>query len=143
MFIQDSAPSHRSNLVQEFLTEKTDKRFIKHNKWPLASPDCNPLDYYFWNKIKIKVYDDRFNQAFRNKKALKKKIKKIWPEVSNNLKEIHNVLKQFISYLMVVKERWPVHQNVVWLICNDSFLYFSIFFSLLLMIKIYNHVLTL
>ena len=32
MFIQDSAPSHPSNLVQEFLTEKNDKRFIKHNE---------------------------------------------------------------------------------------------------------------
>ena len=50
MFIQDSAPSHRLNLVQDFLTEKIEKRFIKHNEWPPASPDCNPLDYYFWEK---------------------------------------------------------------------------------------------
>ena len=105
MFIQNSAPSHRSNLVQDFLTEKIDKRFIKHNEWPPASPDCNPLDYYFWDKIKIKVYGDRFNQAFENEKALKKKIKKIWPEVSNDLKEIRNALKQFIPRLTAVQEK--------------------------------------
>ena len=105
MFIQDSAPSHRSNPVQDFLAEKTDKRFIKHNEWPLPSPDCNPLDYYFWDKIKIKVYGYRFNQAFKNEKSLKRKIKKIWPEVSNNLKEICNALKQFIPRLTAVKEK--------------------------------------
>ena len=52
MFIQGSAPLHRSNLVQDFLTENIDRRFIKHNKWPPSSSDSNPLDYYFWDKIK-------------------------------------------------------------------------------------------
>ena len=69
-FIQDSAPLHQSNLVQDFLTEKIDKHFIKHNEWPPASPDCNPLDYYLWDKILIKVYGNMFNQAFENQKAL-------------------------------------------------------------------------
>ena len=55
IFIQDSAPSHCSNLVQDFLSETLNKRFIKHNEWPPTSPDCNPLDYHFWDKIKLKV----------------------------------------------------------------------------------------
>ena len=38
--------------------------------------------------MKIKDYDDRFNQAFANEKGLKKKMKKVWPDVSNNLKDI-------------------------------------------------------
>ena len=116
MFIQDSAPSHRSNLVQHFLTQKIYKRFIKHNEWPQASPDCNPLDYYFWDKIKIKIYGDRFNQAFENEKALKKKIKKICQEVSSYLKEIRNALKQFITRLTAVKDIFEFivnhHRNV-------------------------------
>lgn len=37
------APSHHSNLVQEFLAEKLDKRFVKHTEWFPASSDCNPL----------------------------------------------------------------------------------------------------
>ena len=31
-FIQDSAPSHRANIVQNFLKEKFGKRFIKHTE---------------------------------------------------------------------------------------------------------------
>lgn len=31
IFVQDRTPSHRSNVVQDFL----------------SSPDCNPLDYHF------------------------------------------------------------------------------------------------
>ena len=37
----------------------------------------NPLDYHFWNKIKEKVYEDRFGQPFKNEDELKKKIKKV------------------------------------------------------------------
>ena len=58
IFIQDSELSHRANIVQDFLKEKMDKRFIEHTEWPPSSPDCNPLDYLFWNKIKEKVYED-------------------------------------------------------------------------------------
>ena len=68
IFIQDSELSHRANIVQDFLKEKMDKRFIEHTEWPPSSPDCNPLDYHFWNKIKEKVYEDWFNQPFRNSK---------------------------------------------------------------------------
>ena len=52
IFIQDSAPSYRANIVEGFLNEKLGKRFINHTEWPQSSPDCNPLDYHFWNKIK-------------------------------------------------------------------------------------------
>ena len=51
IFIEDSAPSHRANLVQDFLSEKLSKRFVKYSEWPPTSPDCNPLDYYFWEKV--------------------------------------------------------------------------------------------
>ena len=47
VFLQDSAPSHRANIVQNMLEEKLGKRFIKSGEWPPASPDCNPLDFYF------------------------------------------------------------------------------------------------
>ena len=104
IFVQDSAPSHRSNIVQDLLTEKLRKRFIKHNEWPPASPDCNPLDYYFWDKVKMKVYGDRFNQAFKDENELKRKIKIVWPEVSNDHQEIRKALKQFIPRLKAVNE---------------------------------------
>ena len=86
-----------------FFIEKIDKGFIKHNEWPPASPNCNPLHYYFWDKIKIKFYGDRCNQALEKEKALKKKIEKTWSEVSNDLTEIHNALKQFFPSLTSVQ----------------------------------------
>ena len=77
IFIQDSALSRRANIIQVFLKEKMSKRFMKHTEWPPSSPDCNPVDYYFWNKIKEKVYEDQFIQPFRNSNELKRKMKKV------------------------------------------------------------------
>ena len=52
IYIQDSAPSHRSNIVQDFfLKEKLGKRVIKHTEWSPSFPDCNPLDHHL-NKRK-------------------------------------------------------------------------------------------
>ena len=36
----------------------------KKDQWLPESPDRNPLDYCFWNKIKTKVYGDRLNTHF-------------------------------------------------------------------------------
>ena len=54
IYIRDSAPSHRSNLVQGYLKERLGKRFVKSGEWPPSSPDCKPLDYHFWDKVKVK-----------------------------------------------------------------------------------------
>ena len=54
IFIQDGASSHTSNLVQDFLKATIPRRFVKKDQWPPKSPDSNPLDYYFWNKVKTK-----------------------------------------------------------------------------------------
>ena len=106
-FVQDSAPSHHSNLLQDFLPETLNKRFIKHNEWPPTSPDCSPLDYHFWDKIKLKVYGDRFNKAFENENELKKKIRKVWHEMPNpnDLSETQMALKQFVPRLSVVRQK--------------------------------------
>ena len=95
---------------------------LNHTEWLSGSPDCNPLDYYFWDKMQIKVYEDRFNQVSETKKNLRKKIKSVWPEKSNYLKEIRRVLKQFIPRLTAVPEKdgWTMHKNVVRLTCNGN-----------------------
>ena len=59
-FVQDSAPSHRANQVQNFLKQKLKSRFVKNTDWPPKSPDCNPLDYYFCDRVREKVYDGRY-----------------------------------------------------------------------------------
>ena len=41
--VQDSTPSHRSNLVQDFLEKALKCRFAKCVGWPPSSPDVNGL----------------------------------------------------------------------------------------------------
>ena len=103
IFIQDSAPSHRGNLVQDFLLEKLNKRFVKYSERPRTSSDCSPLDYYFW--VQRKVYENRFNRAFENENALKRQIRRVWPEVSRDIEEIRKGLKEFVPRLKSVNEK--------------------------------------
>ena len=73
---------------------------MKYSEWPPTSPDCNPLDYYFWEKVQRKVYENRFNRAFENENALKRRIRRVWPEVSRDIEEIRKALKEFVPRLM-------------------------------------------
>ena len=57
-FVQDSASSHGANQVQKFLKQKLKSRFVKNTDSPPKFPlDCNPLDYYFWDRVQEKVCD--------------------------------------------------------------------------------------
>ena len=105
IFVQDSAPSHHSNLAQDFLQETLNSRFIKTHEWPPSSPDCNPLNYYFWNKVKEKVYENRLNKLFENERELKKQIEHVYKNIAFSLPEIQRAIKQFAGRLKVVKER--------------------------------------
>ena len=80
--------SHLSNPVQDILQEALNSRFIKTHEWPQWSPDCNPLDYYFWNKVNEKVYENRLNKPFENDKELKKRILSVWKDIAFSLPEI-------------------------------------------------------
>ena len=64
IFVQDSAPSHRSNLVQDFLEKSLKRRFVIFVEWPPSSPDVNPLGYFFWDLVKTKVYRGRAGEPF-------------------------------------------------------------------------------
>ena len=54
IFVQDSAPSHRLDLVQDFIEKTLKRRFVKCVEWPPSSPDVNLLDYFFWDFVKTK-----------------------------------------------------------------------------------------
>ena len=69
IFIQDNAPSHRAKVFQNFLQEELKSRFAANTKWPPSSPGCNPLDYYFWNEVKEKVFVHHA-KPFESKKEL-------------------------------------------------------------------------
>ena len=105
IFVQDNAPSNRSNFAQDFLQETLNSHFIKTHEWPPSSPDYNPLDYYFWNKVKEKVYENRRNKPFENERELKKRIESVWKDIAFSLPEIRRAIKQFAGRLKAVKER--------------------------------------
>ena len=43
IFIQDSGPSHRAKIVQNFLREELKSRFVANIELPPSSPHCHPL----------------------------------------------------------------------------------------------------
>jgi len=104
IFLQDGAPSHGSNLVQGFMEERLRKRFVKKTDWPPSSPDCNPLDYYFWDAVKAEVYRGRLNNPFENEEQLKRKIKSVWKKIGSNHEIIRKALKQFLPRVRTVNE---------------------------------------
>ena len=96
IFVQDSAPSHRSNLVQDFLEKTLKRRFVKCVEWPPSSPDVNPLDYFFWDLVKTKVYQGRAGEPFSSEEELKTKIKAVWKDCATDLKPLRKAIKQFV-----------------------------------------------
>ena len=105
IFLQDGAPSHGSNLVQDFMNERLRKRFVKKTDWPPSSPDCNPLDFYFWDAVKAEVYRGRLNNPFSDENELKRKIRDVWKTVGSNRAIIRKALKQFLPRVRTVHEQ--------------------------------------
>lgn len=58
-FLHDGAPPHCSRIVNQFLDEIFEDRWIANNgpfRWPPRSPDITPLDFFIWGYIKNEVY---------------------------------------------------------------------------------------
>ncbi len=105
IFVQDGAPSHSSNLVQDFLRENLHRRHVRKEDWPPKSPDTNPLDFYFWSRVKRKVYEGRHNRPFKNEDEMIRRIKSVWNECASNKREIRNAMQQFVPRLRAVEEK--------------------------------------
>ena len=74
IFIQDSAPSHRSVSTQSFLCDNC-PAFVGADEWPPNSPDCNPLDYHVWNALQESLYKGQ-SGPFESLEQLEKAVKK-------------------------------------------------------------------
>ena len=86
-------------MVQDFLKTKLKRRFIRAEEWLPSSPDVNPLDYFYWDFVKTKVYEGRFGKLFEPKAELKKKIKSVWNICANDLVPIKKAIKQFVPLM--------------------------------------------
>ncbi|QQP37226.1 Uncharacterized protein FKW44_017427, partial [Caligus rogercresseyi] len=54
VFQQDSAPAHKSRETQAWLLENLPYHWSP-DLWPPSSPNCNPLDYFFWGMVENKT----------------------------------------------------------------------------------------
>ena len=52
--------------MQDFLVKALKRRFVKCVEWLSSSPDVNPLDYFFGDLAKTKIYQDRAGEPFRS-----------------------------------------------------------------------------
>src|SRR6218665_1608951 len=98
IFQQDSAPSHRCRLAQQFLQANTPD-FIHSDAWPPNSPDLNPLDYYVWNALKELVYAGRRKPCL-NTDELKQVIEEKWSLLND--RHIQKSIGQWKQRLKVV-----------------------------------------
>ena len=79
--------------------------FAKCVEWPFSSSDVNPLDYFFWDLVKPKVYQDKAGEPFSLGEELKTKKKAAWKIFATDLKPLRKVIKQFVHRLRAVEEK--------------------------------------
>ena len=51
--------------------------FIQPDKWPPNSPDLNPLDYFFWNEVEVRLKKKRFLNVSQLVQKIKETVKEI------------------------------------------------------------------
>ena len=76
------------------------RRFIRKDQWPPNSPDCNPLDFFFWDAIKREVYRDR-QERFQSLDELKRRIQRVWKQ-SYDVETSRKAILQFRTRLQAV-----------------------------------------
>ena len=84
-FQQDGATPHTARVVQDWLSEKFEDRFIDKSMWPPRSPDINPCDFYLWGYLKSVVYNPIPNNLDELKENITREIKKISVETLRNV----------------------------------------------------------
>lgn len=75
-FQQDSAPSHKARVNQEWL-EKNVPSFISAQQWLSNSPDANPLDFSIWGMLDRKVLTKKYQSVDALKVALQREWRKL------------------------------------------------------------------
>lgn len=78
-FQQDSAPSHKARVNQEWLKNNI-PNFITTLQWPPKSPDANPLDFCAWGILQSMVGSKKYQSVEHLKKALRREWAKV-PQV--------------------------------------------------------------
>lgn len=101
-WMQDGATPHTTNYNLEYLLEKFGGRVISNKseiRWPPCSPDCNPLDFFFWGHA--------MNHVFRCKPRTLDQLKMMVNDFSQNMEA--DMIKKVCSS---VKKRFRMVEMV-------------------------------
>ena len=98
-FIQDGAPPHKDQSVQNWFKSKFEDRFVDKKLWPPYSPDLNPCDYFLWGYVKSHVYHPLPKTIDQLKANIERELKKIPSKIlddvfSNFEKRLCEVVKR-------------------------------------------------
>ena len=100
IFVQDSAPSHRSILLQDFL-EKTFEcclcRMASIFIW------CESIILFLLGSCKNEGISRQCWKAISSEQELKTKINAVWKGCATDLKTLRKAIKQFVSRLRTVE----------------------------------------
>ena len=84
ILVDDNAPPHRAQIIEEMLTTHN----IERMNWPARSPDCNPIEHV-WDELQRRLRSRQ--EAPRNLHALANALVEEWEQlplvVINNLIE--------------------------------------------------------
>ena len=83
------------------------------NEWHDGSQrrwDLNPLDYYFWDTVKTKVYEGRI-EPFASVEQLTRRIKYVWDDAIDEAAS-HKAILQFRKRLRAVVVNNGVQSNI-------------------------------
>ncbi len=79
ILMQDGAPAHTSRSTQAYLEQNLGKdNFWGKQQWPPSSPDCNPLDFSFWNELATAV---TAVSVPPNRTELVRRLEQVWHQV--------------------------------------------------------------
>ena len=79
MLVQDSAPAHAAQRVQDFLSQKI-PMYVPKDIWPSNSPDLNPCDFWMWGVVEQKSNSTAHASVSDLKKAIRKAASIIDPD---------------------------------------------------------------
>lgn len=96
-FQQDSAPSHRAKVNQNFLREHG-VRLISEKQWLANSPDANPMDFCVWSMLEARVCTKRYDSL----DALKVALRREWAKIPQS--HIRAACNSFIPRLHAIKK---------------------------------------
>ena len=105
-YLSNRVLRHIDRIWYKISLKKTLKRrFVKCVEWSPSSPNVNPLDLFFWDLAKTKVYQGRAEQPFSSEEELKTNLKAVRKGCATDLKPLRKAIKQLVLRLRAVEEK--------------------------------------